>query len=67
MFTFLLCLAAVIAGIVWLLFKPKTLADFGADFVTLEKNVEAGLSKPAPADSVVQPAAKPSADTKPGF
>lgn len=65
MFTFLFVLALVVAAIIWALFKPKTLADFGADFVTLEDEVKAGVSKPAPAQTVVQPAAKPSADTKP--
>lgn len=65
MFTILFLIALGVVAFVWALFKPKTLADFGGDFETLEDEVEADVSKPAPAQTVVQPAAKPSADTKP--
>lgn len=65
MFTALFFVVVVVGGLIWLLFKPKTLADFGADFVELEQNVEAGVSKAAASETLVKPSAKPSADTKP--
>lgn len=67
MFTLLvLAVAAAALYALWYFFgKPATAAQALAD-LELELKSAAGVSKPAPAETIVQPAVKPAADVKPG-
>lgn len=62
---FLLIFGAFIAFVVWY-FRADLKAWFLAKESDLEADFPLNLDKPAPAETLVKPAAKPAADVKPG-